>query len=383
MDVTMGKKVSIMTWCDNNGPTNYGQILQCYAIQTMVQKLGLEPVVIQYRKKSDLDFYQGKFKIGFLNQIYEVLFKIFVIEKKFNRRIFLFRKFIKEQIKRSRPCYDKIDIENVVKDCKCLICGSDQIWNPIWFDPMFFLEFGTTYQKRIAYAPSGIAIEEAEMEEVYSKMGMLINKIDVVSIRESMGAQILNKYTDKKIETVLDPTLLLDRKDWDKIVSKRLIREPYIFCYVMGSLRQHKLVLRQLMKRYKVKKIVFIPSNIVEDRVGFATPLTDAGPAEFVSLIKYAEAICTDSFHGTTLSIKYRKQFYLLKRVQQDCYRWANFSRIDNVLDKIQIDGRLVSCVKDVNSLGDINYKIVDINANAEIEKSKAFLGNALLKTID
>ena len=374
----MNKKAAIITWCDNNGPTNYGQILQCYAMQTICQKLGLEVFVIQYRKKTDLDFYKGKFILSTLNPFYEILFKVFVIEKAWNKRICLFRRFIKENIILSKPCYDKSDVEKLVKDCSFLICGSDQIWNPIWYDSMFFLDFGHTKQKRIAYAPSGIAIEDPETEKIYQKMGLWINRMDCVSMRESQSVDIMAKYTDKHIEVVLDPTLLIDREDWDKIASERLVEEPYIFCYVMGSLRQHKLVLRQLMKKYQAKRIVFIPSNVVEDKLKFATSFPGAGPAEFVSLIKNAEAVATDSFHGTALSLKYRKQFYLLKRIQQDCYRWANYSRIENILEKMNIDSRLVSNVKAVNSITQINYDTVSVYEASEIEQSKHYLQNAL-----
>lgn len=379
----MNKKVAIITWCDNNGPTNYGQIFQCYAIQKICEKLGFEAIIVQYRKKTEIDFCKNKFKSKYLNQIYEELFKIIVIEKNYNKRIYLFRRFIKENIELSSPCYDKRDVEKLVRDCSYLLCGSDQIWNPIWYDPMFFLDFGHTGQKRIAYAPSGIANDDNETEVIYTKMGSLINRIDCVSMRESQGIQIMKKYTDKNIEAVLDPTLLLERKDWDKIASKRLVDEPYIFCYTMGSLRQHKLVLRQIMKKHNATRIVFIPSNVVEAKLQLATPYTTAGPAQFISLIKYAEAVATDSFHGTTLSIKYKKQFYLLKRMQQDCYRWASFSRIDNILDKMHIDGRLVSNIKDIKNISEINYDIVDIYGNTEIEKSKHFLQKALSQKND
>ena len=351
----MRKKAGIITWCDNNGPTNYGQILQCYAMQNIFGKLDFETLIIQYRNKTGRDFYKGKFKSHFLNQIYEELFNFFVIEKTFNKRIYLFKKFIKENIELSTPCYDKEDVETVSKSCVVLVCGSDQIWNPVWFDPLYGLDFGSQNQKRIAYAPSGVAMEDDVSIQKYKEMVKYINHIDSVSVRESKSIEILKKYTDKSIQAVLDPTFLLEKKEWDNIASKRLIDEPYIFCYIMGSIRSYKLVLKAIMQKYKAKKIVLIPSNIVESRLNSAQCFTDAGPAEFVSLIKFAEAICTDSFHGTALSIKYEKQFYTLRRAQKDADLAANYLRIDNVLNKMCINERRVNSVKEVKGIEKIN----------------------------
>lgn len=375
----MLKKAGIITWCDNNGPTNYGQILQCYAMQKLCEKNRIEPMIIQYRKKSSRDFFNGKFKISFMNQIYEYLFKIFIIEKSYNKRIFLFRKFIKENIKLSHPCYDKDDVEAISKKFDYLICGSDQIWNPIWFEPIYGLGFGHKTQHRIAYAPSGVAIVDDWTAQKYTELGKCIDRIDYVSVREQESVDILRKYTGKEIKAVLDPTFLVNVQDWDKIASERLVDESYIFCYIMGSLTPHKLVLKALMKKFNVEKIIFIPSNLVESKVKFARPVSDIGPAEFVSLIKHAKAVCTDSFHGTALSIIYRKQFFTLKRAQKDCEKWANFMRIDNVMKKMNISERLVGSVKDVNAIEDINYDIIEKYKSNEIRKAELFFENALL----
>jgi len=374
----MTKKAGIITWCDNNGPTNYGQILQCYAMQNIFRKLGFDPLIIQYRKKTELDFYRGKFRKHFLNEIYEALFNIFAIEKTFNKRIFLFKKFIKENIVLSTPCYDKEDVETVSKSCVVLVCGSDQIWNPVWFDPMYGLDFGSQNQKRIAYAPSGVAMEDDVSIQKYIEMVKHINHIDFVSVRESKSVEILKKYTDKALVAVLDPIFLLEKEEWDKIASKRLIDEPYIFCYVMGSIRSYKLVLKAIKQKYNAKKIVLIPSNLIESKLNSALSFTKAGPAEFVSLIKYAEAVCTDSFHGTAMSIKYEKQFYTLKRAHKGTESVTNYLRIDNILNKMCINERCVNSAKEVKGIEKINYECIYKYAKVEIKKSENFIKNAL-----
>lgn len=151
-------KAAILTWCDNNGPTNYGQIFQCYAMQYLVRKAGFESLVIQYRKKGVQDMclhnFSNRTVLGrFLNEKYERVYNRKVVEGKETLRVKRFKEFIRNYISLSAPCYTKKMVEDMTADCEILICGSDQIWNPIHFDPIWFLDFGTLSQRRIAYAP--------------------------------------------------------------------------------------------------------------------------------------------------------------------------------------------------------------------------------------
>lgn len=187
-------KAAILTWCDNNGPTNYGQILQCYAMQRLVKEAGYEPLVIQYRKKDPRDLLAHNFSnstaIGrFLNERYERHYNLKVVEGTETLRVKRFKEFIKKYIPLSPPCYTKNMVEDMTRDCEILICGSDQIWHPIWFDPIWFLDFGRPEQKRIAYAPSGIFYERPEFEEQYRKMAVLIENLDEVSVREQVKSE--------------------------------------------------------------------------------------------------------------------------------------------------------------------------------------------------
>lgn len=368
-----------MTWCDNMGKTNYGQILQCYAIQTICTKMGFEPIVIRYRKKLDNDLYKGKYPIAILNRMYELIYKIIVVEERYDKRIYRFQKFIKEWINLSKPCYDNSDIDAVVEGCDSYLCGSDQIWNPIVIDPIFFLQFGRSKIPRVAYAPSGILFEDQNSEQAYKTMLPWIQQIDSISVREEKSVEILNKYVDKDILCVLDPTMLLEQEEWDGIAAGRLIKEPYILCYFIGDIKQYRLILQALKEKYQVNKIVYIPSNLTIHKSKFAEAYDSAGPAEFVSLIKYADAVCADSYHGILFSIKYQKQFYTFERKQKDFEKWSSTERIGTVLSKLHLGQRTLRCTKDVGSIVDIDYCNVDIYLQQEVENSKKFLQMALI----
>lgn len=356
-------KAAILTWCDNNGPTNYGQIFQCYAMQYLVRKAGFESLVIQYRKKGVQDMclhnFSNRTVLGrFLNEKYERVYNRKVVEGKETLRVKRFKEFIRNYISLSAPCYTKKMVEDMTADCEILICGSDQIWNPIHFDPIWFLDFGTSSQRRIAYAPSGIFYEKPEFEPYYRKMAPLIEKLDKVSVREQVSAEILKKYIDKKIAVKEDPTLRLNRKQWDKVADKKIVEGDYIFCYLLGSLAPHQLILRELQRRYRAEYMVYIPTNVFSDGE-FTTYLKceDAGPAQFLSLVKYAKAVCTDSFHGTIMAMQYGIPFYNVSRLHKEAENVGGRERIDNLLEGRGMEKRWVRNVKELRQKDDLGRR--------------------------
>lgn len=365
-NIETGKMAAILTWCDNNGPTNYGQILQCYAMQNLVDRWGYDSFVVQYRTRDERDFgkriFSNRTPVGrLLNSHYEQQYNLKIIEKRNTPRVQAFKEFIKKYIRLTPPCYSRKAVEYETKDCSLLVCGSDQIWNPLWVNPIWLLDFGTSSQRRVAYAPSGIFDEDEDSEACYRKMVPLIEKLDVVTVREQLGVDILSKYTDKVIQAAPDPTLLMSSKEWDKVCAEQLVPEDYIFCYVMGSIRPHQLVLRKLLEKYNAKKIVYIPSNLLnEGQLPYFVRFDTAGPAEFISLIKHAKAVCTDSFHGTALSLIYGKQFYTVQRVQVGADKFGGAERTSDLLKRLHMDSRTVRSVKDVLGKGDIDYEQVD-----------------------
>lgn len=349
------KKAAILTWCNNNGPTNYGQILQCYAMQYLVRQAGYEPTVIQYRKKKANDFWDCYFSnrtaVGrWLNERYEARYHEKIVEGGKTLRLEHFRQFIKENINLSAPCYNKEMVEQMTADCELLVCGSDQIWNPIWFDPIWFLDFGTKAQKRIAYAPSGIFHDKPEYQNVYREMANLLKRLDKVTLRERSGIEILQKYTDIPMEDAFDPVCLVPVEEWNRLAAERLVQEEYIFCYVMGSLRPYQLILRELMKKYNAGKVVYIPSNMLkEPGFAFTESYDAAGPAEFLSLIKHAKAVCTDSFHGVVVSLLYQKPFYNVQRKHAGTEAFGGSERVNSLLKKLGVEKMVaVECVKDL-----------------------------------
>ena len=376
------KKAAILTWCDNNGVTNYGQVLQCYALYSICTSLGYDTEIIYYRNKDERDVWHGVSKLGIINRLYERYFKIIIIEKKNNKRIRRFRRFIKKNIVVSKPFYDERRLKEYTKDYDVLICGSDQIWNPLWYKPAFALSFASANQKRIAYAPSGVIMEDDYSNGVYREIAGYIDKFDAVSVREDCSVDILKKYTTKEITSVLDPSMLLTEEEWKSKMAKRQEKEPYIFCYTLGALRKYKHILKYLMKRCGAKKVLYIPTNLFEEsenELGVFKAVKDAGLAEFLSLIYYAEYVCTDSYHGMAMSLKFGKQFCTLGREQDGSEYIASEERQKTLLKKVGVENRKVNCKRDVDSLSIIDFFVVGRNLNYEIDSSMCYIVNSII----
>lgn len=369
-------KAALLTWCYNNGPVNYGQILQCYAMQVIIQRLGYDVKVLKYRKRDPDESLWWKNKPEFLIGLYELWYRLSKVEHKIDVRILKFVGFIKKNIYMSKQCYTKEQVEKECQDCDVLFCGSDQIWNPVQFDDIYALNFGISSKKRIAYAPSGVFYEDEWTKPVYESLGKCIERFDLVTVREKESVDILRKYTKKNIIDVIDPTLLLSRKDWDQVASKRISDKPYIFCYFLGRIRPYKLLLKKILKKYRACKIYFTtPGGYEEENEknvsGYFCSIKNAGPAEFIALIRDAKAVCTDSFHGLALSIIYQKQFYIFERNMPDKNLWASSSRQRNLLEKFGIEeGRLIRSLKELEALGKIHYDNIQIEENWETVKS-------------
>jgi len=322
----MSKCAAILTWCDNNGPTNYGQVLQCCAMQYLVKSWGYDPLVVQYPGKDPAAFCAGE------NET----------------RVRRFKNFIREHIALSTPCYSRRAVEDATRDCELLVCGSDQIWNPASFDPIFFLDFGSSGQRRSAYAPSGIFQDAPQWRETYQKMAPLIEKLDEVSVRERCGRDILSRYTDKEINVKLDPTLSVPVEEWDRLAAPRFVQEDYVLCYILGELRPWQLILREIMRRHGVRKTAFIPSNVANPHgYAFTEPCVDAGPAEFLSLVKHAKAVCTDSLHGTIFSLLYGRPLYNVRRKTED-NPYAGNERVENLLREQKSGTKQIGCVREL-----------------------------------
>lgn len=281
-----------------------------------------------------------------------------------------------------RTTYNAKTISGTVERGDIFIAGSDQIWNPDWTEDAYFLDFVPDENGKIAYAAS---IGKNKVgNDFLTKAVRYINRFDFISVREESAKKILQPWIEKPLKVVLDPTLLLTRSEWDKITVSPKIAEPYIFVYLLGESTVHRKIIKK-MARLLGLKTVFLPHihfrfNFVD--CGFGDyHLYEIGPAEFVGLVKNAEMMITDSFHGCVFSIIYEKKFWVLKRHKDSDQQNMN-SRLYTLFDSLGLGERLVDDEQteyDVAYLDSpIDYSEVAVKLEALRKDSSDFLLNAI-----
>ena len=321
---------------------NYGACLQAYALQTKIEQTGAECKIIKYTQP---DGYKRKHNIRDIlkaNPLFLQTVRLFGYKP-------FFKYLNKPKFEKFRNTYlkftDRYDTaEEIYKaemNFDAYVCGSDQIWNPVLFDgndPIYTLDFVPDGKKRIAYAPSiGLSEFPQEYAEDFKNK---IDRFDFLSVRESAGQQIVHSLTHKDIKVVLDPTLLLNGNDWNKIAISAGMKRPYIFCYLFGT-RSYIGEFTEYVRLTTGMDVVCIPLTEREEKSDYIK-VYNAGPCEFLGLIRDASIVITDSFHATAFSINFNTPFYSLLRNETGEKNNMN-SRIYSILGLTGLEDRLVS----------------------------------------
>jgi hypothetical protein len=263
--------------------------------------------------------------------------------------------------------------------------GSDQLWSPSGLATKFYnLMFVDKGKIKISYASSfGVKVIPKYQEKRTKKY---LERIQYISTREISGQKIVKDLIKKDVPVVLDPTLLLDSNKWDEILKKEnIIKMPYIFAYFLGTNSEHRKRVQELSQKtgLKIVTIRHMDQYVESDNeFGDIAPY-EVGPTEFVNLIRYAEFVCTDSFHGSVFSIINHKKFLIFNRYSNDS-RVSKNSRIDSLCTNLNIqDRRYVN--QDIYEAIDkeIDYVKIDEIVDKMRNDSKMYLKNALSKIVD
>jgi len=200
-------------------------------------------------------------------------------------------------------------IIHTIHDYDAFITGSDQVWNFNYFVRAFFLEFVPQNKLKIAYAASAATAKFDKKQKNILRENL--NTFDAFSVRESNTAKAIQKILKKECACTLDPTLMLKAQEWDEIAAPRLIDKDYVFCYFLGANSNIRSLAIQYTQEHNLT-LVSIP--ILEVDNAFGDLRLDASVEEFLSLIKHANCVFTDSFHGCAFSCIFKKDFHAFGR---------------------------------------------------------------------
>lgn len=360
--------------------TNYGGILQAYALQTVLERLGHEVVVIDISRKHSLPFHKA----------------LLAYPKRTISRYVLGRKFVMVRAEKYANYVDRVkrrntqmfinkyvnclEIKTVAqlneKDYDAIVVGSDQIWRP-QYAPVIehsFLDFAEDWNiKRIAYAPS-FGVDCWEYDDVQTgNSKRLIGKFDAVSVREKSGVELCRKYLCHDALWVLDPTMLLRADDYLRLLGeacKKEEQERRIFNYVLDPTEETESLTRWLASALGLK--VIRANSRAEDSSAPLEERIQPPVEQWLKGLADAEFVITDSFHACVFSILFKKQFLVVA----NSYRGV--ARIDSLLGYLGLKNRIVRDAPMVNMLVDIDYDVVYKKLDAMRERSMDFLENAL-----
>lgn len=350
----MENKIAIITIITRN----YGNRLQNYALQQAIQKLGADVKTIP--------LVDGQPKINKLflcvKSLYNLIRHNSVSKWEwFDRNIYWEKKAIKNNEAELNAKYD------------FFIVGSDQVWNPL-FDinsDRELLTF-TTNNKKISYAASiGLSDFPLKYIEHYASEWKKFAKI---SVREQDAEQIVYNATGRKVQVVLDPTMLLTKEEWNVLMPKHhkeLANSKYCVKYFLGKIEKEY---DEFVKEYALKNNLKIIDIL--DKNGKTK--NEIGPAEFICLIARSEVVFTDSFHGTVFSILYHRSFLAFERTKQSGYGKMS-SRIDNLLETFSLTQQKINKISDLDKVN-LNYDkerveyILNLKRNESIEFLKSLI---------
>ena len=346
--------------------SNHGALLQAYALLQFLQTLGHDAKVIDYRPAylSLNHRIPPQYNRWGIRQLY--LLSKLPGDMDGWRRHRALQSFYNRYIKTTDVCYTSIEQLRANPPIADLyIAGSDQIWNTSFQngkDASFYLDFGSPHRK-VSYAAS-FAIESLEPgTEEFVKKGL--GNLDAISVRESSGLQIL-KNLGHEGRIVVDPVFLLSKDHWNQFEGKVDASERYILTY---DFEKRRSLIGQIAKRLAAASGCKIFSVSPYKRKYANKSFVNVGPDVFISLIKHAECVISNSFHGTAFSMIFGKDFFVVNRKD------GLNVRMRDLLARYDISYRLISeDATNTQLLSGIDYDALHIRLERDIEASKQYL---------
>ncbi|MCM1216736.1 MAG: polysaccharide pyruvyl transferase family protein [Lachnospiraceae bacterium] len=374
---------------------NYGTVLQTYATQKMFEKLGVTVEILNMEllwhstRKKRVIFYLKNAEIMELISRKGGVYFSKIIEKinkdyrhKLEARHREFDSYISGNLRLSTEVKDWDDASVLAGKYDAVAIGSDQVWLPssVMTD-IYTLAFVPEGQTKIAYAPSfGLKAIPRKYWEKYKQMLMGFRYL---SVREESGAKIVKEVSGLSCEVTADPVYMLSRQEWlQEIPDNVLYTEPYIFVYLLGDNRWQREMIAGYANRRGLKTvaIIHLEQYIKYDECYYDVKLVDASPCDFINLIRHAEVIITDSFHGTSFSLIENKNFFAFKRYG-DQIKGSTNTRMDSLFDTLHIDkARLLTRTSDMLEIEkrELEYDKINDLLKGMCESSWKFVERAL-----
>ena len=368
--------------------TNYGGILQAYALQTILERMGNDVVVFNRKLLPKLPCWRIVLSIGKRMILRYIMGRqnVNVTQPAWAYKVAIkmqlnLRKFIDTYIHEMQV--DKLG-EIPVNKYDAIVVGSDQIWRDIYMCAWSrknmadcFLAFTQGYDiKRVAYAASFgtdcFNIPQAQLNKCRESAAMF----DAVSVREESGIGICKNVLGVNADWMPDPTLLLDRNDYLKIISslQPITDNPYLLSYMLDMTPEKA----SLCERVASSKGLEVRNAQPTSRATKLDEVVPLPPMEsWLWNFANADYVINDSFHGCVFSILFHKQFVAIANKSR------GIARFTSLLKMFGLEDRLIYSPADYHPIPDIDYTGVDAILHAKRKEAMDFLSQALEQKLD
>ncbi len=351
--------------------TNYGSALQSWALSQMIKKMGNKPILVDYCP----DCLKDKDPLNPMKNMWDTdeeshkmcELSLPAIRENYEK----FEKFYTEKFNRTKKTYTKENFNEIVTDegIDGFVCGSDTIFciDEFGIDDGYYANYPVMKKGySIAYAAS--FGDSHFTNETYKILDKRLSNFKALGIRENWMIPYIKTHSCTPVQKVLDPTLLLTQKDYDTIaVRNRLEESRYLLLYAR---RYNKNMFDYAERVAKQKGLKIIDISLRATNADRHKMFYEAGVEEFLSLVKYADYVVTNSFHGMIMAVQYQRPFVIFSREQCDI-------KIDELLNAFGLGNRklveakeIIDCPIDYPSV----YKRIELTKIASLE----FLSNAL-----
>lgn len=301
------KKCGIVTFHSSH---NYGSVLQSYAMVKVMQKMGLDAELIDFRHPRTTDLYEWRLWSPYKNWIWNlkelILRGLFGFGKK---REQVFSDFIENVLKKSKRVKDKNDVPDIYD---ILVCGSDQIWNPLASgenDPIYYLDFGMTTCK-FSYAASSGSVRFGDKNP--NQFKKYLSNLKSIGVREQFMQEYIKEEFGLASEVNPDPTFLLSTSEWSEIEKPyKGLPGNYLLIYTISRSQETINFAHQVAKKLKLPTVQICNERGIKAliHIGVDYRLLDVSPQQFLWLFHHASFIVTNTFHGNMFSVIFRKNF--------------------------------------------------------------------------
>jgi len=376
---------------------NYGSQLQALATQMICDKLDWPNETIRIDGlKPEINRAKYKYFLSRWWDINTILDKMATVRKVYAKktnsdyarnlqiRDGLFDLFAKEKFRLTKRYDSKAELSLDATKYSAFIVGSDQLWLPSNISADYYtLNFvpNNIGVRKVAYATSfGISQLPGKQAKLAQQFLPLL---DSIMVREESGKKIVKQLIGKDVPVVCDPTLLFSAEEWAKeLPQSHRIQEPYILCYFLGNNPSHRIWAKKLAEKTNAK-IAQLPNldEYIKTDEGFADfPLYDVNPLEFVSLIRDAQFVLTDSFHCTVFSVLHQKSFFCFRRYQSDGAVSTN-GRLYSLLASFGLPERMLTAKESIEDCQNMHINYTTVLKKIDVMRKESI--DLLKKSID